>query len=106
MNGFVIEGLIGRSALRKTLQKHFGGISIGDIVTAAREFPITSRIDVQKALEQILAEHPGVKLLGVHSQLGHETPDRGDGLRRWSLEPEVAWRLEHARRRSRDPGTV
>jgi hypothetical protein len=74
MNGFVVEGLLGRSALRKTLQKHFAGISVADIVTAAREFPITSRIDVQETLERMLGDHSGAKLLGVHSQMGQETP--------------------------------
>jgi ATPase family associated with various cellular activities (AAA) len=74
MNGYIVKSLFGLSALRKTLQKHFREIAVVDIVTAAREFPITSRIDVQEALEQILARHSGAKLLGVHSQMGHETP--------------------------------
>jgi hypothetical protein len=73
MTGFVLEHLLGRSALRKTLQKHFGGMSVAGIATAAREFPITSRVDVQVALEHIMASQPAATLLGVHSQVGHET---------------------------------
>jgi hypothetical protein len=47
---------------------------LGEIVTAARDFPIISRVDVQRALEQLFAEDTGAKLLGIHSQMGHETP--------------------------------
>lgn len=74
MNGFVGELLFGRSALRRALRKHFGSASVGDIATAAREFPITSRVDVQVALEQVFAQQANARLLGVHSQMGHETP--------------------------------
>jgi hypothetical protein len=74
MSGFISGVLFGKSALRKALQKHFGSRSAGDIATAAREFPVTSRVDVQAALEQIFAGQPGTTLLGVHSQMGHETP--------------------------------
>jgi hypothetical protein len=45
-----------------------------EIVTAAREFPVTSRVDVQLALDQLLADRPGARLLGVHAQMNHETP--------------------------------
>ena len=74
MSGFISGVLFGKSALRKVLQKHFGSRSAGDIATAAREFPVTSRVDVQTALEQIFAGQSGTTLLGVHSQMGHETP--------------------------------
>ena len=74
MTGYVIEGLLGRSALRRRLHKHFGGTSVSGIATAAREFPITCRVDVQAALEQLFANQPGTALMGVHSQMGHETP--------------------------------
>src|SRR5262245_57633556 len=74
MNGFVISGLLGRWGLRKRLHKTFGDKSVSGIATAAREFPITSRVDVQTALEQMFANQESTILLGVHSQMGHETP--------------------------------
>jgi choline dehydrogenase-like flavoprotein len=45
--GYVLRGFAGKSALRKALQKHFEGVQLGEMVTAAREFPIISRVDVQ-----------------------------------------------------------
>jgi hypothetical protein len=48
-------------------------VPLESIVTAAREFPITSRVDVQKALDQLLAGRAGSKIVGVHSQMSHET---------------------------------
>lgn len=47
---------------------------MSEIVTAAREFPITSRIDVQAALDQLFATRADKKLLAVHSQMNQETP--------------------------------
>src|SRR5947208_5274257 len=59
------------SALQKALQTHFGGADLAAVVTAARDFPITSRVDVQRAIEQV--KWPGARLLGVHAQMTHET---------------------------------
>lgn len=74
MIGHWFRGSSDRSELHKTLQRHFDGRPLGDIVTAARVFPITSRVDVQRALEQLFAAHPGATLLGVHSAVNHDTP--------------------------------
>ncbi len=72
--GYLFRALTGRSGLQKVLRKHFHGLSLSNIVTAAREFPITSRVDVQTALEQLFAARPDTKLLGIHSQMQQETP--------------------------------
>src|SRR5437879_13509973 len=74
MIGYVWRAVSGKSALRKALQKHFEGVQLGEIVTAAREFPIISRVDVQMALDQIFQDRPASRLLGIHAQMGHETP--------------------------------
>ena len=74
MIGDLFRALTGRSGLRKALRKHFQGLSLGEIVTAAREFPATSRVDVQTALEQLFTERPAAKLLGIHTPVTHETP--------------------------------
>ena len=71
MWGFVTPG--GKSALRNMLSKHFGSVPLEEIVTAARDFPVMSRVDVQLGLEQVLAQQPTTRLLGIHSQMNHET---------------------------------
>ena len=73
MIGFLFRAMTGRSGLQKVLRKHFGGRPLGEIVTAAREFPVTSRVDVQAALEQLMAARRDAKLLGIHSQMNQET---------------------------------
>jgi ATPase family protein associated with various cellular activities (AAA) len=73
MLSFLLRGFV-RTALQKTLSEHFRPVDLAGIVTAARDFPITSRVDVQAGLERVLAEHKPLKLLGVHTQMSHETP--------------------------------
>ena len=41
MIGYFFRTLTG--GLRKTLRRHFGGILVGQIITAAREFPMIPR---------------------------------------------------------------
>src|SRR5215471_2495398 len=67
------SGGFGKSPLRKTLLKHFG-VAAGDIATAERQFPITARVDIQSALEDLLANRTGTKLLGILSPHAHEPP--------------------------------
>jgi hypothetical protein len=55
-----------------TLRKHFGGVRLEQLVTAARSFPITSRVDVQVALETKFKELEA-SAIGVHVQYSHET---------------------------------
>ena len=61
------------SQLRKTLLEHFG-VTAGEIATAGRQFPITSRVDIQNALEELLQSRPETKLFGVLSPNHHEPP--------------------------------
>jgi len=65
--------MFGRSALQRALRDHFKGLELTDIVTAARDFPITSRVDVHAALDQLAGQRSG-RLLGIHSPMNHETP--------------------------------
>ena len=74
MIDYFFRALTGTPALRKVLRKHFRGRPLGEIVTAAREWPVTSRVDVQTALEQLFEHRLGAKMLGIHSQMGQETP--------------------------------
>jgi hypothetical protein len=56
------------------LKKHFGKLALHELVTAAREFPITARLDLQTAIGEVLtgALEPQ-KLLGTHSTHSFET---------------------------------
>ena len=68
LRGFASTGL------QKALRKHFAGVAISGIATSARDFPITSRVDLQHALDRLFAKAPETRLVGIHSQLGGETP--------------------------------
>src|SRR5438309_7827463 len=72
--GFTVgSGPFGSSRLRKTVLRHFG-VSAGEIATAGRQFPITARVDIQSALEDLLRNRPGTTLLGILSPNPHEPP--------------------------------
>jgi hypothetical protein len=49
----MFRAITGTSPLQKTLRNHFGRVQLGEIATAAREFPVTSRVDIQIALNDI-----------------------------------------------------
>ena len=70
----VVSGLLGRSVLQKKLRNHFAGVALAELATASRTFPITARVDVQRALDDLLTARPGTALVGVHSQMHQETP--------------------------------
>jgi hypothetical protein len=55
------------------LRKHFRGCEISQIVTSSRSFPVTARVDLQKTLEQLVAESADHRLIGVHEKWGHDT---------------------------------
>src|SRR5256884_9372169 len=67
------HGAVGGSRLRKTLLRHFG-VSPGEIATAGRQFPITARVDIQSALEDLFKPRTGTKLLRILSPNQHEVP--------------------------------
>jgi hypothetical protein len=69
----------GKSRLRKTLLKHFG-VPAGEIATAGRQFPITARVDIQAALEELFRNRPGTSLLGILSPNHHEPPSLAQTL--------------------------
>lgn len=62
------------SSLGKALREHFQGMDLGDIVTAARTFPIISRVDIQAALDEIFDKSAGRKLLGILSPMMARQP--------------------------------
>jgi hypothetical protein len=55
------------------LREHFGEVALQDLVTATRTFPITSRVDLQRAMTRVFNEEYRARLVGVHAQYTHET---------------------------------
>jgi energy-coupling factor transporter ATP-binding protein EcfA2 len=91
----VANGLSGRSGgLRKTLLQHFSA-NPEEITTAGRQFPITARVDVQSALEELLRKRPGTKLLGIVSQNGHEAPQLAPLLSKGRFVMSEAGPVQH-----------
>ena len=89
MIGFFLRSLFGSSQLQRAFRMHFKGIALTDLVTASREFPITSRVDVQAALEDVVTRRGGAKLLGIHSPMNQETPTMAHLLTRGPFPMEV-----------------
>jgi hypothetical protein len=54
------------------LAEHFPGIEISDIVTSSRIFPGHMRVDLQSAVERLLADS-SQRILGVLEQHRYET---------------------------------
>lgn len=69
----------GKSRLQKKLLKHFG-VPASEVATAGRQFPITARLDIQSALEELLKDRRETKLLGVLSPNPHQPPALADLL--------------------------
>jgi hypothetical protein len=69
----------GGSRLRKTLLKHFG-VPAGKVGTAGRQFPITARVDIQSAIENLMRDRPGTNLLGLLSSNPHEPPSLAQAM--------------------------
>ncbi len=55
------------------LRKHFSPLKLEQIITAGRTFPVTARVDMQRALEKLFAERFPARLIGIHTEFGHET---------------------------------
>ncbi|WP_263367163.1 AAA family ATPase [Edaphobacter bradus] len=54
------------------LQEHFPGLPLESLVSSNRTFPITSRVDLQRALDQVFQDSQ-TKLHGLHARYAHET---------------------------------
>ena len=73
MFGYAFRMMTGKSPTQKKLKQHFAGRPLEQIVTAARTFPLASRVDVQLAVDEFFAGRQKPALLGIHSIMGHET---------------------------------
>jgi hypothetical protein len=57
----------------RKLALHFGKLPLEHLVTASRQFPLASRIDLQVALDEIFQHRFQSELVGVHRRFGHDT---------------------------------
>jgi hypothetical protein len=89
MIGYFLRSMLGSSQLQRALRAHFKGTALTDIVTASRDFPITSRVDVQTSLEDVVANRGSAKLLGIHSPMNQETPTMAHLLTRGPFPMDV-----------------
>src|SRR5207245_1418412 len=55
------------------LERHFAPLKLEQMVTARRTFPVTARVDLQRALEKLFAGRYPARLVGIHTEFGHET---------------------------------
>ncbi len=55
------------------LRRHFGRHEVADLITANREYPIPARVDLQRAIDELLPGFPGSTQLGIHVEYAHET---------------------------------
>jgi len=62
-----------KGTARLALEKHFKKILLENLITASRTFPTTSRVDLETAFAEIFPNRYAAKLIGVHTQYGHET---------------------------------
>jgi hypothetical protein len=62
------------------LVKHFEGWTIDELITAKRTFPITARVDLQQALDQLMNDAYKAQLLGLHRDYNYSTLKFADFL--------------------------
>src|SRR5215470_17287178 len=55
------------------LKRHFVRLPIADIVTSSREYPIAARVDLQRAIDELLPGFSHARQLGIHAEFVHET---------------------------------
>lgn len=59
-----------KTLMMTALANHFGKISPSELITATRQFPITARVDLQRAVDHIFAEKFEAKAFGAHRSYG------------------------------------
>lgn len=62
------------------ISNHFGEIPVADLVTAYRQFPVTARVDLQRALEKIFTDRFESKVYGTHRDYEFNTLKFSDFL--------------------------
>jgi hypothetical protein len=55
------------------LKRHFAGLNVANLITANREYPEPARVDLQRAIDELLPGFLRSRQLGIHAQYSHET---------------------------------
>jgi hypothetical protein len=67
-------------ATASVIKRHFAGIQVASLVTASREYPVPARVDLQRAIDELLPEFSGATQSGIHAEFAHETLTLGHFL--------------------------
>ncbi|MBP6746228.1 hypothetical protein KA344_13415 [bacterium] len=59
-----------KTLMMNALANHFGKVALSELITATRQFPITARVDLQRAIDNIFAEKFEAKAFGAHRTYG------------------------------------
>lgn len=59
------------------LKRHFAGLNVANLITANREYPVPARVDLQRAIDELLPGFSRSRQLGIHAQYVHETLTMG-----------------------------
>src|SRR6478736_3559601 len=62
-----------KNQVSEVLRRHFSPLKLEEMITAGRTFPVTARVDLQRALEKLFADRNSARLVGIHTEFGHET---------------------------------
>ena len=62
------------------LKRHFKGFQAARLITASREYPLPARVDLQRAVDELLPEFSVAKQQGIHAEFAHETLTLGSLL--------------------------
>src|SRR2546428_12115567 len=49
------------------VKRHFAGLQPQNLMTAGRDFPVTTRVDLQSALDAVFSKRYEARPIGVHS---------------------------------------
>src|SRR3954447_14979305 len=61
------------SSATSVLKRHFAGVDVAKLIAASREYPIPARVDLQRALDEMLPTFSVPKQSGLHVEHAFET---------------------------------
>jgi hypothetical protein len=67
----------GLETASSVLKRHFRGLDVANLITSNREYPVPARVDLQRALDELLPQFSRGKQLGIHAEYAHETLTMG-----------------------------
>ncbi len=59
------------------LKRHFAGLDVARLITSNREYPTPARVDLQRAIDELLPQFSRGRQLGIHAEYSHETLTMG-----------------------------